>query len=271
MTRAFRGVVRTSCKRVFVPRGIAWPQQTIDEALGLWATGWSARQVGRRLGIPRSTVTNWCRGRIPEEQSARCGDCDGCLHDRPRTAAYAFLLGLYLGDGFLTTAGAAVYLNVAMDTAYPGLVTECRHAISTVLPERRSHVRRHRDKNCVVVRSYGREWRCLFPQHGPGRKHRREIALEGWQRAAVDEHTGPFLRGLIHSDGWRGLNRVRVGGRAYAYPRYQFSNRSDDIRRLFTDGCDRLGIEWRPWGRWNISVARRDAVAKLDAFVGPKY
>jgi hypothetical protein len=32
-----------------------------------------------------------------------------------------------------------------------------------------------------------------------------------------------------------------------------------------------LGIEWRPWGRWHISVARRDSVAKLDAFVGLKY
>lgn len=53
-------------------------------------------------------------------------------------------------------------------------------------------------------------------------------------------------------------------------PRYQFSNRSDDIRRLFTDACDLLDIAWRRWGRWHISVARRDSVAKLDEFVGLK-
>lgn len=91
-----------------------------------------------------------------------------------------------------------------------------------------------------------------------------------WQRAILASQSGPFLRGLIHSDGWRGLNRIRVKGHDYAYPRYQFSNRSDDIRALFTDACDRLGIAWRPWTRFHISVARRDAVARLDECVGPQ-
>jgi hypothetical protein len=111
----------------------------------------------------------------------------------------------------------------------------------------------------------------LFPQHGPGRKHKRKIELVEWQREIVRAAPGEFLRGLIHTDGWRGTNRVRVKGKDYAYPRYQFSNRSDDIRTLFTDVCDMLEIAWRPWGRWHISVARREAVAKLDAFVGYKH
>ncbi len=50
----------------------------------------------------------------------------------------------------------------------------------------------------------------------------------------------------------------------------EISNRSDDIRQLFTETCDLMGIAWRPWGRWHISVARRDAVALLDEHVGPK-
>lgn len=58
-------------------------------------------------------------------------------------------------------------------------------------------------------------------------------------------------------------------GRDYTYPRYQFSSRSDDIRALFTHTCDLLDIAWRPGGRWHISVARREAVARLDEFVGP--
>lgn len=78
-----------------------------------------------------------------------------------------------------------------------------------------------------------------------------------------------LLRGLIHSDGWRGLNRVKVKGRWYAYPRYQFSNRSDDIR-TFTDTCDLLGVLWRPWGRYHVSVARRVTVAHPASFTGPK-
>ena len=79
-----------------------------------------------------------------------------------------------------------------------------------------------------------------------------------------------LLRGVIHSDGCRVINRVWGGGKRYAYPRYEFSNRSAEIRRIFCDYCDALGIAWRQMKPTDISVARREAVAKLDAFVGPK-
>jgi hypothetical protein len=86
----------------------------------------------------------------------------------------------------------------------------------------------------------------------------------------VDQVPASLLRGLIHNDGWRGVNRVVSKGKVYEYPRYQFSNRSDDIRRIFTDACDGLGIEWRRWTRFHISVAKKESVALLDSFVGPK-
>jgi len=66
------------------------------------------------------------------------------------------------------------------------------------------------------------------------------------------------------------VNTVRHGPKAYEYPRYNFTNRSDDIRRIFCDACDLLGVEWRVMNRWDISVARRDSVARLDEFIGPK-
>jgi hypothetical protein len=115
------------------------------------------------------------------------------------------------------------------------------------------------------------QWIYLFPQHGRGTKHHRKIELAGWQDEVVRDAPKAFLRGLIHTDGWRGVNRVHVKGRDYMYPRYQFSNRSDDIRRLFTDACDLLGVAWRRWTRYHISVARRESVAYLDTFIGPKY
>ena len=42
------------------------------------------------------------------------------------------------------------------------------------------------------------------------------------------------------------------------------------IRALFCWACDLLGIEWRVMNEWNISVARRESVATLDEFIGPK-
>ena len=129
---------------------------------------------------------------------------------------------------------------------------------------------RARRSGAVDVSAYSRQWPCLFPQHGPGPKHRRQIELTAWQQAIVDRDTPFLLRGLIHSDGSRSMNRVVSNGRRYEYPRYTFSNVSDDIKRIFCDACDALGIEWRRMNAKNISVARRASVARLDEFVGPK-
>jgi hypothetical protein len=57
----------------------------------------------------------------------------------------------------------------------------------------------------------------------------------------------------------------------HRYSRYEFTDRSADIRGLCTDALDLLDIAWRrPNGRWRVSVSRRDAVAVLDQHVGPK-
>lgn len=236
-------------------RGMAWPVDVVAQALALHSRGSSSYAIARELSVPRATVANWCTGGAPRRPSTsnRCRACRGRRHELPPAESYAYLLGVYLGDGYLTTPGRAVWLCVAMDAAYPGIVSEVRQAMAAVLAFRTSHVARPRGTNLVLIRSYGREWLCLLPQHGPGRKHRRRIALRGWQHEIVAAHPGAFLRGLIHSDGWRGVNRVRAKGRDYTYPRYQFSNRSDDIRALFTLACDLLGIEWR---RWAAGISR---------------
>jgi hypothetical protein len=122
-----------------------------------------------------------------------------------------------------------------------------------------------------LVTLYSTSWELLLPQHGPGKKHTRPIRLEDWQRTIVVQEPGRFLRGLIHTDGWRGENRVRSrAGKEYSYPRYQFCNRSEDILDLFTWACRLLGVESRRLDYKTISVARRDSVAILDEFVGPK-
>ncbi len=138
------------------------------------------------------------------------------------------------------------------------------------MPTSKVGVVRRRDENTDEVGASSRAWPCLFPQHGPGRKHHRLIQLADWQEAIVKDETRAFLRGLIHSDGSYSVNTIKHPGKTYVYPRYLFSNRSEDIRRIFCDACDRLEIEWRQMNRWNISVARHESVALMDEFVGPK-
>lgn len=138
---------------------------------------------------------------------------------------------------------------------------------------------------CTEVHSNWKHWPCVFPQHGPGKKHDRTIALESWQRAIVEEYPKEFVRGLVHSDGCRVLNRIKRtcpdgGEKYYEYPRYHFTNVSTDIIRLFTEALVRLDIPWKVHAKKRkksykdtnvVSVSTRDAVARMDEFVGPKY
>lgn len=114
-------------------------------------------------------------------------------------------------------------------------------------------------------------WPCLLPQHGAGPKHYRKIALTGWQREIIEARPERFVRGLFHSDGSRFINRVTRNGRTYAYSRYNFVNESTDIMRLCGLFLDQLGIAWRMARHNTLSVARREAVARLDECVGPKW
>lgn len=178
---------------------------------------------------------------------------------------------MYLGDGMLSAHPRGVYrLRIFLDRAYPVIVAECEAAMSIVLPTSKASIYQHRCDRVEEVNSFSQHWPHLLPQHGAGVKHKRRIVLEPWQERIVERYPGRLLRGLIHSDGCRVTNRIRHPKRTYVYPRYFFSNRSLDIQRIFCDACDRLGIAWRQDGPWNISVARREAVATLDRHVGPK-
>lgn len=252
------------------------PQETLDRARGLSAKGLYDREVAHLTGIPLRTVRNWRTGRrrSPAAERARtrsCPRCDGVSLDEP---AYAYLLGLYLGDGYLIRQRNDVYLlSIACADAWPGLIEAAKEAAREVMPL--SAVFTRQCTGMTKVKSTSKHWLCLFPQHGPGMKHTRKIALASWQQVIVDRYPGDLARGLFHSDGYRGMNRVRRplagGDRWYEYPRYLFSNKSLDILGLCGQALNRLEVEWR-FARWDvISVAKRQAVARLDKFVGPKY
>jgi hypothetical protein len=193
----------------------------------------------------------------------------------PDPAHYSHLLGLYLGDGHLAVFPRTYRLVVTCDAAYPALVEACRASVERTQLPRRVRVEPHRERRFVRVVADSKRWPEAFPQHGPGRKHDRKIELAGWQREIVDRFPQEFLRGLLHSDGCRTVNRFTTklpSGRVaeYAYPRWFFSNRSADIRGLFCEYCDRLGIRWTQSNARNISVSHRSAVALLDSFVPAK-
>jgi hypothetical protein len=181
---------------------------------------------------------------------------------------------MYLGDGYIASTRRDVYrLSIACDLKYPAIIEEVAWTLLSFTPSRHVSVQHFpsgsRGRVCWVL-AHSKAWPCLFPQHGPGRKHTRPIILTPWQRQLTDAAPEALLRGLIHSDGSRHINRVKGRGRTYEYSRYNFTNASEDIRGIFCEACDQIGVPWRRMNARNISVARREAVARLDEFVGPK-
>ena len=141
-----------------------------------------------------------------------------------------------------------------------------------------NNVCRVQKQGCVAVKAYSKHWPCLFPSTAPARNTSAPSPSNPGSRQIVDAHPWEFIRGLIHSDGCRITNWTTriVGGehKRYEYPRYFFTNKSDDIRTLFTDTLDRVGVEWTTSPRQrpvNISVARKASVALMDTHMGPKY
>ncbi|MFC4784646.1 transposase [Nocardioides sp. MAHUQ-72] len=239
-----------------------------EQALAHLTTGATLSEVSRATGVSRATLRSW-REQGPRQDRGTCPACDGA--DLVRTA-YAAVLGYYLGDGHVSRAARYFALRITCDATYPAIIEDVVDVVTQVHPGRQ--VFRVPAPGCVVVQSHWMHWPCLFPQHGPGRKHERPIVLEDWQRDIVEEHPAAFLRGLFHSDGSRVRNwatRVVAGERKrYDYPRWQFTNVSSDIRELCCWALDLAGVAWRRSNHKTISVSRRADVARLDDLVGPK-
>jgi hypothetical protein len=178
---------------------------------------------------------------------------------------YAELLGLYLGDGHIVRAGRTQRLRLFLDAQYPVLADEARSLLERCLPGNRVSVTRLQERSTLVVSLYSVHLACLFPQHGSGVKHERQIVLEGWQRELVRAAPWSLLRGLVLSDGCAFINRT---GR-YRYLSYEFRNRSADIRALFVETCDLVGVRYTI-SRDRIRICRRASVTEMAAFVGTK-
>lgn len=239
----------------------------MDQALELCRIGLTTSEIARRTGVPRTTIRDWRMGRRSQHRSSGCPFHDTSPLDEP---SYAYLLGLYLGDGCISAARRGVWrLRVTLDTAYPGIIAECVRAVEAVSPGRAGILHR-RDCRATEVSNYWKHWVCVIPQHGPGRKHKRPVILTDWQVGITSGHAEPFLRGLVHSDGTRIVATERKGAYVRRAPRYVFSNRSEDILELFRAACQRAGVHCTRSSAWQVSVYSKAAVARLDEFVGPK-
>ncbi|APE13903.1 LAGLIDADG family homing endonuclease [Mycolicibacterium pallens] len=243
------------------------PASEFRQVEQLITAGLNDCEISRETGVPRRTVRDWRTQPAKWDRERRAGTCDGA-HDFSVLPAevYCYLLGMYLGDGCISRSRRTWMLRITCDTQYPGIIERCREAIDILMPGQRAGVWTRPSGTCADVYLCSNHWPCLFPQHGPGLKHRRPIKLEPWQQNLVEQAPEDFIRGLIHSDGCR----VIANDRGVKSIRYHFTNHSEDILGLFTGTLDRLGIPWTRSTQYVVSIYRKAATARLDEFIGPK-
>ena len=118
-----------------------------DAVMSLVMAGHNDCEVSRRTGIPRPTVRDWRVGRgkdarrFPTGSDLRCsGEHD---HSMLPSRFYSYLLGVYLGDGYIATHPHGVFrLRIVMDSQYPALVDETCAEMEAVMPTQRAYRRK---------------------------------------------------------------------------------------------------------------------------------
>ena len=175
--------------------------------MDLLGTGLSDYKIAAQTGVKRGTVRNWrCATHTPQTVERQELAATWFVRDGE---AYCYLLGAYLGDGTVCIQ-KATWLQIVNDRRYPGINSEILAAMATTFPGRspRIHPSARGESNVLCITHPA--VLQAFPQHGAGRKHLRPIVLADWQLELTHAHPGSLLRGLIHSDGCRVVNRFRT-------------------------------------------------------------
>ena len=205
------------------------------------------RREYQRRGRPRGQA----------HTAVACPRCDGARLD---DAAYAELLGWYLGDGHIT--------RDRKRRLQPAHLQRCpvRPATSIEIVELHAarQARRTTSSTCAARlrhRDLRMEALAVLVSAAWARAQARAAdRAEPWQQEIVDAHPEALLRGLFHSDGCRVTNwtvrPAKAGPKRYEYPRYMFSNESADIIGICTAALDQIGVHWTMPRRNLLSVAR---------------
>jgi hypothetical protein len=116
----------------------------VHDVFRLREQGLTQTEIAMQVGIGQTTVSRWLRRGEPAVLSSPVRRARSPSHDCPDRChlrlglpamPYAYLLGQYLGDGYIVLTERGVYrLIISCCATYPDIVRETRRAIGFVMP-----------------------------------------------------------------------------------------------------------------------------------------
>jgi hypothetical protein len=146
----------------------------------MFVTGLSDYEIARRSGVPRPTIQRWRKGsvRAPVDQEWR-----------PKfRAEYAYVLGLYLGDGHIVRRGRSGLLTISLDPQYGDIIEQAQSCLTAVFEPANVHLRNRPAAGTTVLKLASVAVPVAFPQHAAGKKQERPIQLADWQLEVTRAH-----------------------------------------------------------------------------------
>lgn len=235
-----------------------------EKVMKLRKQGLSQWDISDKTGIPRGTIKDWVIGNIDLSKSKYKLQIDDpmlILDTESKKQSYSYVLGMYLGDGYINKMKRTYRIRIAQDNKYSSLIELQKKYLSDVLADNSVCITKRNGDNCVDISAYSNNLPVLFPQHGKGKKHERKIELLKWQKNIIKKYPEEFIRGLIHSDGCVFYSQGKLC--------YEFSNMSKDILGIFAWAIGLLNIKctftWK-----SANIRKKSEVEKMAKFVEAK-
>lgn len=178
---------------------------------------------------------------------------------------YAYLFGLYLSDGHISKFPRTHRMRISFHSEKnQRQMVLAAHTIGLLFPNNSICYTKKKNANCIDLIFYNSLLCEIFPQHGPGAKHLRDLQLEKWQKRIVTNHSSHFMKGLFDGDGSRYLVSSKNEWK------YSFTNKSKDILTFMKECLDCHEIKYcetfpkAKKGTGHILIQSRAGVKKLD-------
>jgi hypothetical protein len=200
--------------------------------------GLNNSEISKILNIPRPTISGWFNTKLKlRKKDVYTLNPKNFIIENNLQNTYSYILGLYLGDGYINKIKNSYRLRIFNTVEYKLLNKFIINQLGLLFPNNKIGYTDFKTYLSICVYS-NKSIPFLFPQHGKGRKHKRKIYLHNWQKEIISDKY--LLMGLFHSDGcfyYRKVNSI-------IYPAYCFINESNDIHKIFQNCCDKLNVKY---------------------------